>query len=330
MPTADAGRAFTGSLEHPATATSWLGGALRVSFVLAPAALAEELLSRGYILSVLAKWWGWPWAIATTSSRSALLHMFNPGATVESIALVTLAGVFLGAVLFATRSLYAAWAAHFAWNWTMAVVFHAAVSGLPLESPDYRYVDAGPDWATGGRGARRAVCPPALGMIAGSVMALFARRGRNDVSSTGRRIAMAERVAVIGAGQMGNGIAHVFAQSGFDVTMIDVSADALERGRDDDRGESRPADQEGNARSRATRTRSSAASRRRSRSTRSPDASLVVEAATENRELKFRSSPISTRWPTRARSSPRTRARSRSPRSPRRRSAPSRSSACTS
>ena len=41
---------------------------------------------------------------------------------------------------------------------------------------------------------------------------------------------MAERVAVIGAGQMGNGIAHVFAQSGFDVTMIDVSSDALQRG----------------------------------------------------------------------------------------------------
>ncbi len=43
---------------------------------------------------------------------------------------------------------------------------------------------------------------------------------------------MAERVAVIGAGQMGNGIAHVFAQHGFPVTMIDVSDDALKRGRD--------------------------------------------------------------------------------------------------
>ena len=42
---------------------------------------------------------------------------------------------------------------------------------------------------------------------------------------------MAERVAVLGAGQMGNGIAHVFAQSGFDVTMIDISADALEKGK---------------------------------------------------------------------------------------------------
>jgi 3-hydroxybutyryl-CoA dehydrogenase len=42
---------------------------------------------------------------------------------------------------------------------------------------------------------------------------------------------MTDRVAVVGAGQMGNGIAHVFAQSGFMVTMIDVSQEALDRGR---------------------------------------------------------------------------------------------------
>ena len=36
-----------------------------------------------------------------------------------------------------------------------------------------------------------------------------------------------DRFAVVGAGQMGNGIAHVCAASGFDVTLIDVSADAL-------------------------------------------------------------------------------------------------------
>ena len=43
---------------------------------------------------------------------------------------------------------------------------------------------------------------------------------------------MTDRVAVIGAGQMGNGIAHVFAQAGMPVTMIDVSEDALRRGRE--------------------------------------------------------------------------------------------------
>lgn len=38
-----------------------------------------------------------------------------------------------------------------------------------------------------------------------------------------------KHIAVIGAGTMGNGIAHVFAQSGFEVTLIDVQATALER-----------------------------------------------------------------------------------------------------
>jgi 3-hydroxybutyryl-CoA dehydrogenase len=37
------------------------------------------------------------------------------------------------------------------------------------------------------------------------------------------------RVGVIGAGQMGNGIAHVFALAGFDVALHDVSEDALAR-----------------------------------------------------------------------------------------------------
>ncbi|RRH76959.1 3-hydroxybutyryl-CoA dehydrogenase [Falsigemmobacter faecalis] len=36
-------------------------------------------------------------------------------------------------------------------------------------------------------------------------------------------------VGVIGAGQMGNGIAHVFAQSGYDVVLTDISAEALEK-----------------------------------------------------------------------------------------------------
>ena len=35
------------------------------------------------------------------------------------------------------------------------------------------------------------------------------------------------KVGVVGAGQMGNGIAHVFALAGYDVMMTDISADAL-------------------------------------------------------------------------------------------------------
>ena len=36
-----------------------------------------------------------------------------------------------------------------------------------------------------------------------------------------------QKVGVVGAGQMGNGIAHVFAVAGFDVLMTDISAEAL-------------------------------------------------------------------------------------------------------
>jgi 3-hydroxybutyryl-CoA dehydrogenase len=38
-----------------------------------------------------------------------------------------------------------------------------------------------------------------------------------------------QNISVIGAGTMGNGIAHVFAQSGFQVTLIDVQSEALDR-----------------------------------------------------------------------------------------------------
>lgn len=39
-----------------------------------------------------------------------------------------------------------------------------------------------------------------------------------------------KKIAVIGAGTMGNGIAHVFAQNGYSVNLIDVSKESLQKG----------------------------------------------------------------------------------------------------
>jgi 3-hydroxybutyryl-CoA dehydrogenase len=39
-----------------------------------------------------------------------------------------------------------------------------------------------------------------------------------------------QKIAVIGAGTMGNGIAHVFAQQGYDVQLVDISESSLDRG----------------------------------------------------------------------------------------------------
>ncbi len=98
---------------------------------------------------------------------------------------------------------------------------------------------------------------------------------------------MSDRIAVVGAGQMGNGIAHVFAQSGFAVTMIDVSTDALARGRSTieknldrqvKKGTIDAAARDAALGRVGTNTDLAAAT----------EAVLVVEAATENRDLKFR------------------------------------------
>src|SRR5690242_7141325 len=47
---------------------------------------------------------------------------------------------------------------------------------------------------------------------------------------------MVGRLGVVGAGLMGSGIAQVAAQAGWDVTVRDVTAQALARGRDAIRG----------------------------------------------------------------------------------------------
>jgi len=72
----------------------------------------------------------------------------------------------LAAVRVAYDSLYAAWAAHVAWNWVMAVPLHAAVSGQWFESPDYRTVSAGPAWITGGGWGPEGGLAAGLGRVA--------------------------------------------------------------------------------------------------------------------------------------------------------------------
>jgi membrane protease YdiL (CAAX protease family) len=156
---------------------SWISAALRVSLLLLVAALAEELVFRGYLLALLREKLGWGPALAVTSIAFGYAHVSNPGLSTRALVLVMLAGFFLGATVAVTRSLYAAWMAHFAWNWTMAVLLHVPVSGLATETPDYRTVDAGPDWATGGPWGPEGGGGAALGM-AGGLAYLVARRPR--------------------------------------------------------------------------------------------------------------------------------------------------------
>src|SRR5688572_30067516 len=95
------------------------------------------------------------------------------------------------------------------------------------------------------------------------------------------------RAAVVGAGTMGNGIAHVFAQAGWDVTLVDVSREALEKALETIRANTDrqvkkttlTKEQQQGLLGRVTTNTSLVGI---------VGAELVVEAATENRDVKFR------------------------------------------
>lgn len=128
----------------------WWTAAGQSTAILLPAAFSEELVFRGYIFFVIRRAAGWKTALIITSVVFGFVHAWNPGADAESVLAVIVAGFFLGVILLATRSLYAAGVAHFFWNWVMAVLLHIEVSGLASPNPDYRTVETGPDWLTGG------------------------------------------------------------------------------------------------------------------------------------------------------------------------------------
>lgn len=99
---------------------------------------------------------------------------------------------------------------------------------------------------------------------------------------------MIQNIVVIGAGTMGNGIAHTFAQSGFTLNLVDVSQEALDRGlktittnldRIIAKGnltEEKKAETLGNIKT-FTALQDAVG-----------NADLIVEAATENQELKLK------------------------------------------
>jgi 3-hydroxybutyryl-CoA dehydrogenase len=99
-------------------------------------------------------------------------------------------------------------------------------------------------------------------------------------------MAETRKVAVIGAGTMGNGIAHVFAQHGYDVSMIDVRPEALEEARS-----TIAANMDRQIRKGALTEEEKAAALGRIHTAEelaaAESAELVIEAASENRDIKF-------------------------------------------
>lgn len=97
-----------------------------------------------------------------------------------------------------------------------------------------------------------------------------------------------QKIAVIGSGTMGNGIAHVFAQHGFQVSIIDISEDALKKALATiDKNLSRQVEKGTISAEVKTQTLANLSTTTFMKEGLK-DVELVVEAATENLDLKLK------------------------------------------
>ncbi|MCH2042711.1 MAG: 3-hydroxybutyryl-CoA dehydrogenase [Saprospiraceae bacterium] len=97
-----------------------------------------------------------------------------------------------------------------------------------------------------------------------------------------------KNIVVVGAGTMGNGIAHVFAMKGFQVKLVDISAAALERALATiAKNLDRMVKKEKIAEAEKTATLANITTSQ-DLTAAAKDADLVVEAATENVDLKLK------------------------------------------
>ncbi len=144
----------------------------------------EETLFRGILFRFLEEGFGSWVALAMTALLFGFSHLSNPHATVWSaIAIALEAGVSLGAVYMATRSLWFAMGLHTAWNFLQGSIFGVAVSGTgaPTDSL-FQPLIQGNQWLTGGAfGIEASVIAVVLGLGLGSYCIVQAVRQQRSM-----------------------------------------------------------------------------------------------------------------------------------------------------
>lgn len=138
-----------GWLRDTGSLADYLRESIKTIAVLAPAALAEEVLFRGVPLVLLAGAFGRGSAVVAISVLFALAHVTNPNATPLGLGNIALAGVFLGLAFYAPGGIWTAFGAHLGWNSLLACL-DTPVSGVPFDIPLLDYNAGSPAWLTGG------------------------------------------------------------------------------------------------------------------------------------------------------------------------------------
>jgi membrane protease YdiL (CAAX protease family) len=142
---------------------------------LCAAALAEELMFRGYPLRRLSEAVGANVATGLFALVFAAAHLANPNAGAFGTANIVLAALWLSAAFFSGAGMALAWGLHAGWNITIAVLFDAPVSGLHFDVPGVDYVLGRHAWVGGGAFGPEGGVVATLALLAGTAVLLGRR-----------------------------------------------------------------------------------------------------------------------------------------------------------
>ncbi|HEY3558936.1 MAG TPA: CPBP family intramembrane glutamic endopeptidase [Kribbella sp.] len=164
-------------------------GVVLVLGFMAAAAVTEELMFRGVLLRVLEERLGSWIALTLTSLVFGLSHLLNPQATLwGAFAIAIEAGGTLGAAYLATRKLWLPIGLHFGWNFALAGIFGAVVSGTNKSQGLLNGVLSGPTLLSGGEfGPEASGFTVAGGVVMTVVFVWLAHRRGNLVAPRWRR-----------------------------------------------------------------------------------------------------------------------------------------------
>ena len=137
------------SIRMTTEAVGAWGVLVLMALALLPAAAAEEIIFRGYVLQTLMAWRGWGLGLVVSSLSFGLAHFLNPDFGVLAFLNIALAGVAFGLMYRVTRRLWLPMAGHFMWNYAQGPLFGFPVSGLDFQTLATTTV-AGPALWTGG------------------------------------------------------------------------------------------------------------------------------------------------------------------------------------
>jgi uncharacterized protein len=164
---------------------------------MAAAAVTEEVMFRGVLLRVIEERLGSVIALTLTGLLFGLAHLLNPNATLwGAIAIAIEAGGALGAAYLATRTLWLPIGLHFGWNFALAGIFGAVVSGKNESQGLLNGVLSGPTVLSGGEfGPEASVYTVFVGAVMTIAFLWLARRRGNLVPRRRRGAAGAGQTA---------------------------------------------------------------------------------------------------------------------------------------